>query len=148
MRLLSCLFPAKIGAIMRFYLSGSNGVEMYSGWHYSLKMNKDGSYTAEYKPSGVPDEQALTKQVDYDFAESLSQLMRDMKINRWNGYNKSDKHVMDGTGFTLDVYFTNGRELRAHGYIRTPKGYGGFLGTVEGRFNELFKEEKAHTVNS
>jgi len=131
------LFPVKIGAILRFYMSGSNGSEMYSGYHYSLKMNKDGSYTAEYKPSGVPDEQALTKQVDYDFAESLSQLMRDMKINRWNGFDKHNKMVMDGTGFSLDVRFTNGKEIRAHGYMKWPAGYSEFSGAVAGRFERL-----------
>ena len=140
MRLLKLLFPVKIGAIMSFFMSGSNGVEMYSGYHYSLKMNKDGSYTAEYKPSGVPDEQALRKQVVFDFAESLSQLMRDMKINRWNGFDKSNRMVMDGTGFSLDVRFTNGKELRAHGYMKWPKGYGEFSGTVAGRFRELFEQ--------
>ena len=129
MRLFKLLFPVKITDIRSFYFgSTENPMEMNAGYHYSLRLEKGGTYTAEYKPSGLPDKQALKKSVDKAFADKLAQMLRDRKISRRNGFDKHDKRVMDGGGFSLDVYFTNGRELRAHGYMRYPEGYGSFWG--------------------
>lgn len=141
MRLISLLFPVKIGEIKRFYLSGADGNEMYSGYHCSLTLGKDGAYTAEYKPSGLPDDKAFKKQVGADFADKLCTLMSDKRIGRWNGFKKHNRMVMDGTGFGLDVYFTNGKSIRASGYMKWPSGYGSFEGTVAGMFKRLFESE-------
>ena len=141
MRLISLLFPVKIGELKSFYLSGADGCEMYSGYHFSLRLGKDGAYSAEYKQSGKPDEKAYKKQAEKAFADKLCELMRKDGIGRWNGFKKHNRTVMDGTGFGLDVYFTDGRSIRASGYMRYPEGFGRFEGTVRGYFEKFFESE-------
>ena len=141
MRLLSLLFPVKIGEIKSFYLSGADGCEMYSGYHYRLTLSGSGGYEAEYKQSGKPDEKAYKKQADKAFADRLCRIMKDKRTGRYNGYRKTNRLVMDGTGFGLDVRFTNGKSIKASGYMKSPAGYNDFEAAVCSLFEKLFESE-------
>ena len=130
-----CAKKAKIGDITVFRYHFTNGYARYAYTDYELE-RKDGGYTARRKPSGVPDEKADVFTVDAAFAEKLKAILKEYGVGSWNGFNKSDKHVLDGNSFSLTVYMGE-EEISAHGYMRWPKNYREFKEAVTALFEGL-----------
>ena len=74
-------------------------------------------------------------------ADKLADILRENKAGRWQGFDKTNKRVCDGHGFGIDVTFTDGSRLYAHGYMRYPLGYRGLVDAVESLFETLFEME-------
>ncbi len=56
----------------------------------------------------------------------LEQLYKDCKVWEWDGFDKVNKNVLDGDGFSLTIKFNDGSEMSAHGSNAYPEGYGEF----------------------
>ncbi|MBQ3871064.1 MAG: hypothetical protein II777_10985 [Clostridia bacterium] len=80
----------------------------------------------------------MTGEASPGFAAALNELCRKHRIVRWNGFDKYNRHVLDGDGFGLQVRFKDGRTVSADGSNAFPRGYGDF----EKDMNELFKAEE------
>ena len=65
----------------------------------------------------------VIKKLEKKDMEELSNIIDDNNIKDWDGYDKSDKNVYDGYGFTLEVKYKSGEALSAHGYMKYPKDY-------------------------
>ena len=72
------------------------------------------------------------------FAAALEELCRKHKIVRWNGFDKNNRRVLDGSGFNLRVKFKDGKEVEADGSNAFPNGYRDFVKDM----GELFKPEE------
>ena len=74
-----------------------------------------------------------------DFPDELAAFLREKKVKRWNGFQKSDKHVLDGNGFSFSLWTTEGKNISASGYRRWPRGYDEVKAGVEEIFAKLGK---------
>lgn len=65
----------------------------------------------------------VEKLIDKSYLEELTKIINDNEIYKWNGFDKSDKNILDGYDFNLEVNYSNGKSLKAHGYMKYPKNY-------------------------
>lgn len=65
----------------------------------------------------------VEKEIDKSYLEELAKIINDNEIYKWNDFDKSDKNILDGYGFNLEVNYSNGKTLKAHGYMKYPKNY-------------------------
>ena len=131
--------PVKIGEIEYFHFGYNNGSMANASVSYTME-RKDGAYTASIKPLYEPEEATKIVTVDESFARELEQLLVQYKVGKWNGFNKSNKMVMDGTNFGLSVIMTDGASLDAHGYMKWPKNYSEVRNGIEELFDRSMAE--------
>lgn len=135
----SCRGPSfEIKQLSYFSFSYTSGYSAYSSANYSLTL-ENGVYTASIKPLNEPDENERRFTVDHAFAERLAELLRTNGVESWNGFNKSNKHVMDGNSFSLTLKNLDGEVLSALGYMSWPKNYS----ETKAAIIELFSEQES-----
>ncbi len=117
---------------------GEHGTYMGAGFDYDYEY-KDGKHTITVRVDGVVEEDALTIDVDEAFAQQLEDVIEQYRLKKWDGYNKSDKNVLDGSGFGFSVRFDDGTSICASGYESYPKGYAEVSGTLGGLFVPLYE---------
>ena len=61
--------------------------------------------------------------VDGEVLKRLGGIARRCGMDRWNGFNKVDKTVPNGSGFSLFITLPGGKSLTARGTNRFPEGY-------------------------
>ncbi|MBQ5952475.1 MAG: hypothetical protein IJL47_00295 [Lachnospiraceae bacterium] len=132
-------FGPQITGIKSFRFSYQVGNYMNGSVAYELKQEEDGSYTATVKPNQVAEEDAKKYKAGKDFADELAAFLRDKKVNRWNGFQKSDRHVLDGNGFSFSLWTTEDKNISASGYMRWPRGYDEVKAGIEAIFAKLEK---------
>jgi len=101
---------------------------------YSAEQTEDGIrlYTEELFSGGL----IVDMIVDEPILEHLGEIAGKYRLDRWDGFDKSDKHVMDGTRFSLSVTLADGKTISAHGSNSFPDGYG----DAKQEICELFEE--------
>ncbi len=72
------------------------------------------------------------------FAAALDELCKKHRLVRWNGFDKFNRHVLDGSGFGLHIKFNDGKEVEADGSNAFPNGYRDFAEDM----HALFKPEE------
>jgi len=89
---------------------------------YSAEQTEDGIrlYTEELFSGGL----IVDTIVDEPVLEQLGEIAGKYRLDRWNGFDKNDEHVMDGYNFSLSVTLADGKTISAHGSNRFPDGYG------------------------
>ncbi len=125
--------PAK--DLKTFHFSFSTGNAMNASVSYDLKY-EDGVYTASVKPSGVPEEEASVRTVDEAFVQELEKFLQEYHTERWNGFHKSNKHVLDGNSFSFFYRTKDGKGCEASGYMKWPKNYSEVkngIGSISGK---------------
>lgn len=65
----------------------------------------------------------IDKKIDKSYLKELSKIINENKIYEWNGFNKHNKDVQDGYGFSLEVNYENGEVIKSIGYMEYPKNY-------------------------
>jgi len=55
--------------------------------------------------------------------EQICDILSKLKVNRWNGFNKINKNVLDGNSFNFKLYYQNEILISAHGVNATPKDF-------------------------
>ena len=128
----------KIKRITRFSLRYSVGYAMYAYEIFELE-NKDGRYFAKIKLRGIPDEQATTIEVDAEFDQKLEEIIKEFNIQNWDGFNKSNKMVLDGDSFSLYILMEEDNSISANGYMKWPKKYKEFKEKIVELFNQVMK---------
>lgn len=71
---------------------------------------------------------------DEEFLQELTALIADHDLRAWNGFDKTDKRVLDGSGFDLNIGFAGGATITASGSNRFPDGYAGADDAIEALF--------------
>ena len=65
-------------------------------------------------------------------------ILKKYGVGSWNGFNKRNKHVLDGNSFSLSVCMGE-EEIDASGYMRWPKNYADFTNAVRQLFDAAAK---------
>ena len=58
----------------------------------------------------------------------------------WNGFAKSDPHILDGTSFTLFIAFDDGTTISARGTNSYPKGLSAAVREIKDLFDRFLRE--------
>lgn len=117
--------------------SGTSRDSIYS---YSLNRSENGGAEFVYETLRFQEEGEITVEADAAILDQIRQLYLKHKAYRWNGYNKSNNNVLDGSSFTLSMYFQDGGSLNIHGSNSRPDGYGAFENEVEELIRPLIEK--------
>ncbi len=139
----SCTRDTTIEGIRSFSYSYSQNNTMYGYCSYSITKTDDG-YEAYVKQMDVPDDESPRFPVDQETVDILVELLNKHKVSGWDGFNKSDKNVLDGNGFELNIHMTEDDDgISAHGYMKYPDGYSGFRDDMDSFFDRIMNEAMA-----
>ena len=100
---------------------------------------KDNEYVIVKKPYGKSEEESLKIEVSEEFQKKLVELLNKYKVSSWDGFNESDKDVLDGDSFSLTVIYNLGK-VHASGYMSWPKNYSDFKKEIIALFDVYFSE--------
>ncbi|MBQ2581234.1 MAG: hypothetical protein II574_06370, partial [Ruminococcus sp.] len=117
---------------------GEHGTYMGAGFDYDYRF-ADGKHSITVRLDGVVEEDALTIDVDEEFAQKLMAVIDEYNLRKWDGYSKSDKNVLDGSSFGFSARFDDGASIYASGYECYPKGYAEVSGALGGLFVPLYE---------
>ncbi len=85
--------------------------------------------------SGVDEELELEQSAICETQEFI-ELMNTCGVTRWDGFDKNNHRVMDGTSFTFKATVNDGQTISADGYAKFPKGYSEFVAGLESILEE------------
>ncbi|MBR3555210.1 MAG: hypothetical protein IKN89_04800 [Oscillospiraceae bacterium] len=125
--------PKEIRGIFSVRFAYSNGMQLSDQAYYSLERTADGC-KAMVKPRGIDPSEPLTVEVDEEFVGQVEELLRTNHVEKWYGYKKRARNIMDGIGFTFYLKLEDGKEVDAVGYMNWPDGYA----NVEAGMDSLF----------
>ena len=108
---------------------------MNASERFELKYENE-EYIAQVKLYGIAEEDAIKYKVPENFEQELEKLLKEYSVNKWDGFKKSDKRVLDGNSFDLYVKMEEDNRIDASGYMVWPNNYKEFKEKVV----ELFKE--------
>lgn len=66
---------------------------------------------------------------------SLAEDLYKLGVHTWDGFNKYNKHALDGWSFRLEIVLPGGRKLTAHGENKFPRNYREFKERIDEAVN-------------
>lgn len=127
-----------MGPFTDFHFSNPGGSYMNAGYSYDAEL-RDGKVIVTVRLDGMPQEDARTMETDVSFMKTLEEISEKYNVKKWNGFNRSNKYVLDGYGFSLSIVMENGESLSAHGYMAWPDNFTEFSREVIAHFTWLYE---------
>ncbi len=122
------------------YFKYSYSVGYYKDASVSYEIEyKDDKYYFYFKDKGIPEENKKTYTLSEDNIKELIDIFNKHKINKWDGFEKSNKNIMDGNSFTLKIKYNSDKDVYAHGYMVYPSNYREVKTDIENFFNKFIK---------
>ena len=122
---------------MRFSYSTST---MMNG-NVSYEINyKDDKYIASIKPNNKSEEEKLVIELDKETLDKVINILNEYNVSSWNKFNKHNKNVLDGNGFSFSLRTQDDKEITASGYMMYPDNYGKVSGSLDEIFNKIYEE--------
>lgn len=109
------------------YLSYSKIGSWMDGYSVTVKTDENGDTVLIYTDDRHRDYGEMTVLADASLTEAITKICNEHEIRKWNGFDKSNKNVMDGDGFSLSAEYEGGGRIHASGYMKWPKGYSEFV---------------------
>ena len=122
--------PVEITAFS-FSHGGSSTFECFF-YSAQLEEGKTHLYT-EGLFSGGP---ILDIMTDDPLLERLGEIVGKYGLVEWDGFNKTESSVMDGSNFSLDLTLADGTTVSANGSNSFPSGYSGAYGEICALFED------------
>ena len=135
--LCSCKKPFETDTPMCGFAFSHSG--MHTGLIYTLEAERAGNGW-QSNLSLLAGEKEYTLDMTAEEAEALAALVRNHELDRWNGYDRVDRHALDGTAFDLRIGYEDGQEVRASGSNAFPEGYAAAHEAILKFFGELMEE--------
>ena len=130
-----------INDIKRLSYSNSGGMDINSGSSYEIICND--KCIANIK---LPYEIKKTNiEVDDKTMKEIIETLNNNDVSSWDGFDKDDKNVLDGSSFSFSVETKKGEKISAHGYMRYPKNYGLVTSKLHNIFMDLYRNNKDKT---
>ncbi len=130
-----------ITKIKSLYITYSDGYAMNYYTRYELK-NKNGIYTAKIKPHGVAEEEELETEIEKEDADKILNVLKKYHVEKWDGFDKTDKDVLDGDSFSFSLTLDNGKSIHASGYMMWPKNYSDVVAEISPVFMKIYNNKK------
>ena len=120
--LLPHLHEKKIEKISHLRFCYSTGYHMNASVSYEINLI-DGKYMLKVKPTDISEEETQEFELSKDKIQEIINKLNEYHVSRWNGFNKSDKYVLDGNSFSLNIRMKNNNTIEASGYMMWPNNY-------------------------
>ncbi len=133
----ACQKPIKTDEPMTGFTFSHSG--MHTGLIYTLEAERAGNGW-QANLSLLAGEKEYTLDMTAEEAEALAALVQNHELNRWNGFDRVDRHALDGTGFDLRIDYDDGQEVRASGSNAFPEGYAAAHEAILKFFGELMEK--------
>ena len=102
---------------------------------YSVQQTEEGVrlYTEELFSGG----QIVDTVIDEPVLEQLSGIAEKYRMIRWDGFDKKNRRVSDGSRFVLSAELSDGRTISASGSNKFPEGYADAEQEIRTLFEDL-----------
>lgn len=117
-----------------FSHSGSSTDAIYS---YSAEKAEDGTKLSIELNAG---NSVVEVTVEEDVLSSLGEIAAKYRLDMWDGFDKVNSSVSDGSGFNLSMTTADGQSVYAHGSNAFPDGYSDAKAEINALFDRLVSE--------
>ena len=131
----------QITELKDFHFGYSTSMMMNAYVSYDIKYDFN-EYTATIKPDMVAQEDSVTIKVSHKEVLEILEVLKIYDVSKWDGFNESDKDVLDGNSFTLSVGFMNSERISASGYMKYPKNYIDVKKELDEIFMKMYRNKK------
>ena len=111
-----------------------------NSYHHTVKVTEQGPIL-EIQDMHHWGKDKLVLSISPEFVQALEELCRKHNVMRYDGFKKTNRHVCDGSGFSLYIRYDNGQKVDAYGMNRSPKGYHDFESDLRELFQPYLEEE-------
>ena len=125
----------EINSIKELEYSASDGRTINAGIHFILKCDDKCILYSKYEE--CPEDEKIEVEVDKKYIDSLVDLFNKYNVSKWDGFNKSDKYVLDGTSYSFKVVTKDDVKVYASGYMKYPKNYREVINKMIEIFDEI-----------
>jgi len=132
------LFHKHVSDITDFNLRYTCGTAQFAFVEY-IVLKSGNSYGVSVKRRGEDPDNRVEFEVSQEAVYHLLEIINRYKADRWDGFNKSNRHVLDGNSFSLSIKCTDGRSISAQGYMSYPSGYADFRKEVDNLFETWYR---------
>lgn len=132
--------PKPITSIKILHFSYNKGNMINSNVSYALDC-KDGICKATIKPYDIPDEEQKVIEVDKKVVEKIEKILKQYNVERWNNFNKNNKYVLDGNGFSMYIKTDEDKTIEASGYMMWPKNYNEVRDSLDNIFMKIYNRK-------
>lgn len=122
-----------INYINELSYSYSTGWGINDSVNYHIVCNNN--CVIKIKESGKSEKETVKKNLTTKQTDELIKILRDNYIEAWDGFNKSDKNVLDGNSFSFHLKYNDDEYVSASGYMMWPDHYHDF----KKEFEEIFR---------
>lgn len=129
----------KIENITHLRFSYTTGYHMNASVSYEIDLIDD-KYIVKVKPTDIPEEETKEYELSKEKVKEIENKLNEYKVSRWNNFHKSDKYVLDGDSFSMNVRF-NDQDISASGYMMWPNNYREVRSYLDTTLGSLYKEE-------
>ena len=129
----------KIENITHLRFTYTTGYHMNASVSYEMDLNDD-KYIVKVKPTDIPEEETKEYEISKDKVKEIENKLNEYKVSRWNNFHKSDKYVLDGDSFSMNIRF-NDQDISASGYMMWPTNYREVRSYLDTTLGSLYKEE-------
>ena len=113
----------------------TNGYMINSDTYYKLECNNN--CMLQIKRYGSSNEEEYN--VDKCILNDIEKILNKYNVSSWDGFNKSDKNVLDGDSFSLSIETKDEKWIDASGYMKWPKNYSEVKGVFDSMIGSLSK---------
>ena len=113
----------------------------YFGGYYDYQIYQEGNkyiFIGNGK-NGV--DLSINETIDRSVLDDIQEIIQKYDVKKWNGFNKSNRNILDGHSFSLFVRYDD-HKIRAHGYMKYPDNYKLFQEEIIEYFDTLVNNLK------
>ncbi len=130
--------------LKKIHFSATHGYHAYSNIGYSAELTDDGKTRVIVE---VGDDRDRVFMEDGSLMDSLEAIVREYRMNRYEGYYRPDMEILDGDSWSMEIDFTDGSSSSCGGYMAYPPYKGReAIGKVEGFLSRWLYQEPAEEV--
>lgn len=107
---------------------------------YCLQLALEESGTHLYAEELFSGGRIVDTMIEDNVLEQLGEVMGTYHVDRWDGFDKKSKHVLDGSRFTLSVTLADGSTISARGSNSFPENYSDVHNHVQTLYAALMEQ--------
>lgn len=130
----------KIENINHFRFTYTTGYHMNASVEYEIDLVNE-KYIVKVKPTDLPEEDKKEYELSKDQIKEIENKLNEYHVSRWNGFNKSNKYVLDGDSFSFNIRMNNDETIEASGYMMWPTNYREVKNYLDNTLGSLYKTE-------
>ena len=116
------------------------GMSAEECFRYSAEQTEEGVrlYTEELFVNGL----IVDTLIDEPILEQLGEIAGKYHLDQWDGFDKSNNRVSDGSRFALSILLADEKTIFAQGSNKFPDGYADAMGEICALFEDLIERCK------